>query len=434
MAVIKIISIKSNLQAVINYAMNGEKTKNGILVSGINCIPKNAYHQMQLTKRFYHKENKTLGFHIIQSFSGDEVTPEGANEIGQELARELFGDRFQFIVCTHVNKQNIHNHIVINSVSFIDGKKYHNSNAEIALLKDTSDAICSKYDLSTIDTDKSTKEKEFRDKRVNFYYRNDTKMIKIKNDIDEAIFKSENFDSFRIELQSKDYELFTSGKYFTIKSPYFNRKIRLERAFGENYSYKNINLRLSQEKSKIPVFISHKKYYKRIYTGETIDKLRLKYSDFYRCYVHWMFILGKLPPKNQYVELTPEYFKQKKENEQIFNELNFIVRKHFESCKNVDEYKKSSQIGIANLKESRESIYRHLKVSNDKDYISNCENQIRIISQEIKKKCNEVKICTHILKHFGDFKLESMNLQKQENKKDKLISEMKKERRKDRER
>ena len=88
MAVIKIKNIKSNLQAVINYGKNGDKTDNGILVSGVNCSTQNCYEEMSLTKKFFHKEDKTLGYHIIQSFKGNEVSPERANQIGIELAQE----------------------------------------------------------------------------------------------------------------------------------------------------------------------------------------------------------------------------------------------------------------------------------------------------------------------------------------------------------
>ena len=159
MAVIKIKTIKKNLQAVVNYAKNGEKTEHGILVSGVNCLPQSAYEQMTLTKKFYHKENKTLGFHIIQSFKGQELSPQKANQIGKELAEELWGDKYQVLVCTHVNKENVHNHLVLNSVSFIDGKKYHNSNADIAFMKDMSDRLCVKYGLSIVETNRAETEK-----------------------------------------------------------------------------------------------------------------------------------------------------------------------------------------------------------------------------------------------------------------------------------
>ena len=66
---------------------NGEKKEHGILVSGVNCLPQSTYEQMALTKKFYHKENKTLGFHIIQSFKCQEVSSQKANQIGKELAK-----------------------------------------------------------------------------------------------------------------------------------------------------------------------------------------------------------------------------------------------------------------------------------------------------------------------------------------------------------
>ena len=105
MAVIKIKTIKSNLQAVINYGKNGEKTEHGILVSGINCNVATSYEEMALTKKFFHKEGKTLGYHIIQSFKGYEVPPEKANQIGKELAEELWGDKYQ--VCAQKRASNL---------------------------------------------------------------------------------------------------------------------------------------------------------------------------------------------------------------------------------------------------------------------------------------------------------------------------------------
>ena len=160
MAITKYKVIKKNLEAVINYAMNGEKTENGILVSAINCLPETAYSQMMLTKKVFHKEDGRLGYHIIQSFKENEISPEKCNKIGMELAQQLWGDKYQVLVCTHTNKQNIHNHIVLNSVSFTDGSKYHNSNVEIALLRETNDDLCIKYGLDVVETVKSNKGKD----------------------------------------------------------------------------------------------------------------------------------------------------------------------------------------------------------------------------------------------------------------------------------
>ena len=167
MAITKYKVIKKNLEAVINYAKNGEKTEHGILVSAINCLPQNAYTEMMLVKKNFHKEDGRLGYHIIQSFNGNEISPEECNKLGIELAQSLWGDKYQVIVCTHTNKDNVHNHIVLNSVSFVDGSKYHNSNVELALLRETNDDICRKYGLSVIESKKSIKEHEIAQSRIN---------------------------------------------------------------------------------------------------------------------------------------------------------------------------------------------------------------------------------------------------------------------------
>ena len=187
MAITKYKVIQKNLEAVINYAKNGDKTEKGILVSGINCLPDTAYFQMMLTKKNFHKEDGRLGYHIIQSFNGKEVSPEKCNSIGVELAQSLFGDKYQVLVCTHIDKENVHNHIVLNSVSFIDGSKYHNSNAELAFIRETNDDLCKKYGLSVIESKKANKETDIARSRTNNYNRNNGKMELIKNDIDEAI-------------------------------------------------------------------------------------------------------------------------------------------------------------------------------------------------------------------------------------------------------
>ena len=152
---------------------------------------------MALTKKFFHKEDKTLGYHIIQSFKGNEASPKHANQIGKELAEELWEDKYQVVICTHINKDNVHNHIILNSVSFIDGYKYHNSKAQIAFLKETSDRLCLDYGLSIVDTPKANKEKEFRQKNIDNYSSTDEKMQKIITDKDNAIKSAKKYSEFK---------------------------------------------------------------------------------------------------------------------------------------------------------------------------------------------------------------------------------------------
>ena len=228
MGITKYKVMQKNLEAVINYAKNGEKTEHGILVSGINCIPDIAYSQMMLTKKNFHKENGRLGYHFIQSFKGKGISSEEC----------------QVLVCTHVNKDNVHNHIILNSVSFVDGSKYHNSKVELSLLRQTNDDLCRKYGLSIIETDKAEKENNIAYSRIQNYNRNSGKMELIKQDIDEAIEKSTKYQELVDELAYKGYYLKKSNNSLSISTPYFNRNIRLARAFGEDYTFETIKDRI----------------------------------------------------------------------------------------------------------------------------------------------------------------------------------------------
>ena len=150
MAVTKIWKVKDRLDFTINYAVNGEKTEEKLYVSDVNCMPNTALQEMRNTKKQFFKTTGIQCFHGVQSFVKGEVTPEQAHEIGVKLAEELWRDKFQVVVSTHLNTDNIHTHFVINSVSFVDGKRFCNTKKDYALMRNTSDKLCADYGLSVI--------------------------------------------------------------------------------------------------------------------------------------------------------------------------------------------------------------------------------------------------------------------------------------------
>ena len=406
MAVIKIKNIKSNLQAVINYGKNGDKTENGILVSSVNCSVETAYDEMALTKKFFHKEDAILGYHIIQSFKGNEVSPKLANQIGKELAEELWGDKYQVVICTHINKENVHNHMIVNSVSFIDGIKYHNSKGQIAFLKETSDRLCLNYGLSIVDTPKANKVKEFRQKNIDYFNRTDEKMQRIITDIDEAIKSAKKYSDFKLILKSKGYEnIKDCGKYLSLKSPYYSRNVRINRAFGEKYSVEGIKERIyGYLKEDLPPVQNYKnKYYKKIYTGPKINKFLLKTSSFYRLYVHYLYFFGILPTKNQYKELSADYYKQKRKNNMIFEELNFLAKHSFKTISDVREYKQNLENKLPELKGKRELLWKNHKSAdtNKKDEIL---KDINALTEEIDKIQAQKNACNRIVARYEEIK------------------------------
>lgn len=400
MAITKYIVIKKNLEAVINYAKNGDKTENGILVSAVNCLPETAYSQMMLTKKNFHKEDGRLGYHIIQSFNGNEVSPEKCNRIGIELAQQLWGDKYQVLVCTHTNKQNVHNHIVLNSVSFIDGSKYHNSNVEIALLRETNDDLCRKYRLDIVETTKANKKSDIAKSRIKNYNRNEGKMELIKNDIDEAIKGATKYQEFIDILNFKGYYIKKSGNSMSISSPYYNRNIRLDRAFGDDYTFEHIKTRIYQSAIYDRYFKKNdnEKVYKlKIYDGIKIDTERLKASSFYRLYVHYLYLLGKLPPKIHYEEKTKEYYREIDKFHKLSDELNIIADYKLETKEDVENLRTTFLNEVAPLKAEREKL-RNLynKTTNEADKTI-LQAKIDIITEDINKINNKIQTCKRII-------------------------------------
>ena len=196
-----------SLNKVIDYATNSDKTEKQFYTTGINCKVENAVKEMRIVKRIYGKENGILAFHGEQSFKEGEVTPELAHEIGVRLAEEMWGDRFQVVVTTHLNTKHIHNHFVLNSVSFKDGKKYYSNRENTALLRKTSDELCEEYGLSVL-------EEKICKSRINFenYYRkslaNSDYYRFAKEDLDYAIKNAFTIKQFEKILVSMGYNYY----------------------------------------------------------------------------------------------------------------------------------------------------------------------------------------------------------------------------------
>ena len=228
-----------SIRQVMTYATNPDKTEKQFYTTGINCEVKDAVKQMQFVKTIYGKENGILAFHAYQSFNEAEVTPEIAHEIGVKLAEEMWGDRFQVVVSTHLNTDNIHNHFVINSVSFKDGYKYYSNLSNTALLRKTSDEICEEYGLSVLEEKTCKSGINFE----NFYKKSmkESEYYKFaKEDIDYAIEHSWTYQEFIKKLKDMGYEVYFRANKISVRRYPYKRNIRIERAFGEEYSAENI--------------------------------------------------------------------------------------------------------------------------------------------------------------------------------------------------
>ena len=119
MAIVKIKTAKRDIKSIIDYVTNPNKT-NELLISGKDCSPETVVDEMEVVKEQYHKKDGNTYFHVIQSFSpNDNITPEKAHEVGVNFAD--YFKNYQVLIATHIDKNHIHNHLIVNSVSFENG-------------------------------------------------------------------------------------------------------------------------------------------------------------------------------------------------------------------------------------------------------------------------------------------------------------------------
>lgn len=246
MATTSLWAVQGSLGRLIHYVMNPKKTEEQYFVSGINCQPtKYAVDEMNAVKKQFGKTGGTVAFHGYQSFKPGEVDPETAHKIGMALATELWGERFQIIVTTHLDRGHIHNHIAINSVSFVDGIRFHRSNATYANMRKVSDRLCAEHSLSVI-KEPAGKGKHYSEWKAEAEGKPTWRSI-IRADVDEAISKAMTSKQFTLNLGAIGYDV-KLGKDISVRPPGKERYVRLARSFGEAYTVDGINRRILENR------------------------------------------------------------------------------------------------------------------------------------------------------------------------------------------
>ena len=233
--------LDEDLYAAIRYVENDDKTDQTMFVSGINCSKHNAYNEMIAVKRRFGERGKNIAYHGYQSFAAGEVTPDEAHQIGLETARKMWGAKYQVVVTTHLNTDNIHNHFVINSVSFVDGRKFRNGIGDRLELRKISDAICAARNKSVI------KSHKFYSNKKEYWIRNSCKFTHrdmLRRDVDEAIANSGSFKEIEYCMKNLGYR-FERDFYYehpSVIADGWKRAIRIS-SLGENYTKERIRER-----------------------------------------------------------------------------------------------------------------------------------------------------------------------------------------------
>ena len=399
---------------VIDYAADPSKTDSAIhdeniethqqFVTGINCLPTTARDEMQAVKKRFGKEDGVIAYHGYQSFAPGEADPKTAHEIGIRLAKELWGEKYQVVVATHLDKENhLHNHFVVNTVSFVDGIRYHRTGKDYHDMQVASDNLCREYGLSVIENIQYGKSKHYGEWKAEQEQRPTWRGF-IKADIDEAICMSLTERQFFRHLEEKGYEI-KMGKDISVRPQGKERFVRLMRNFGEEYSIENIRRRiLSQYIPEKPLAEPERKT--RHYRMQGSMKSTRKITGFRALYFHYCYKLGIFPkdrPQNRkrlHFLLREDLLKLNN----ISQEVRLLVRHKIDTAEQLSLYKNGLEVQIEKLSAERKALYkkqRTVKCQSDPKLAEAVKKEIDGLTEQLKNLRREVHLCDDIAQRSG---------------------------------
>lgn len=392
--------LDDDLAAVLKYAENDDKTDMKMFVTGINCITVRAYEEMMATKRHFGKTGGNVAYHGYQSFKVDEVTPEEAHKIGLETARRMWGKEYQIVVTTHLNTDNIHNHIVVNSVSYKTGLKFENHIRDHIKLREISDDVCREFNKSVLENakfDKSNKKFYWMEKNGKVTHRS-----VLKQDVDDAIKESASLMEFDRIMHLKGYTFYRpiGTAHPSVITEGWKNPIRID-SLGDDYTTDRIKERISQNGIKAPIrgvsdgVVRARKKAKQTPLDEIERQLkRVKYMDMIELLFYVITELLKLsqPTTTYNPPLTPILRQELRKFEQYKKQFRLL---HDENIHTVPEL----EVFIGKLSKELDELDAERKKTDNKrrraktdDETKEYYAQIRGISAQMKPIREKLKL------------------------------------------
>jgi len=221
MAVIKATNPKvSTLKQGIKYIINPEKAE---LITGKDCIAETALEEMQATKELYNKTEGRQYMHFVQSFKPDDpLDPSQAHQIGLEMAEKRFKG-YEVLVATHTDKEHLHNHLIVNSVSFENGEKIQLSKNDLKAIKELSDQICEREGLHVIREKISGRDLSRSEYQVAI--KGESWKVKTVAAIDKAMERTQTKEGFVKAMEAQGYQVKWTDerKHITYTTPEGNK-------------------------------------------------------------------------------------------------------------------------------------------------------------------------------------------------------------------
>ena len=396
-----------SLQDALDYAANRDKTEQSCFESSYACTLETAFADMRQTKERWHKSGGVQGYHLVQSFVAGEVSPELAHRIAKELADRVLGGRYEYVIGTHLNTGHIHSHIVWNSVSCVDGKKYRsNYKSYVTEIRAVSDELCRKYKLSVIDTENSNHVAKPYAEWLAEKNGQPTWRTAIRQDVDDAIQQSLTWRQFLNALERKGYEVRMGRKYPVLRPPGKERFVRFK-TLGKRYTPEAIQTLILYPRSyrpyvENPPTIQHG----RLHSGK---KPHRKLTGLRALYYRYLYELGALPrkPSRPSYAVRQDAYKL----DQRIRQMEFLSKHNIDTLEQLETHRQALQTEIRQLLTKRKQLPKTDDVQSQHESVNTALKQLR---QE-ERLCR--KIAEHSLEvqqHLTEARRDRAEQQKQE--------------------
>ncbi len=374
-------------------------------------MPDTSYQEMINVKKQFFKTDGIQCFHAVQSFVKGEITPERAHEIGMKLAEELWGDKFQVIVTTHLNTDNLHNHFVLNSISFLDGKRFCNTKKDYALMRKTSDRLCEEYGLHVL----------LQEEKYNKYATSSVYKELMKGSIDYAIANAKDYNEFIKILQDLNYIVTDKNETLSIRRDPYKKNTRIERQFGKKYSKENIYKRILETQSLYPYSSNPLVLIARAYENYKKQKEKHYYKKGSIAYLIYQYeklfgINTENTLKLKITRMTPELIAEIKQMDEFSNQARFLARYNINTSQDLLEFEKLAYEKVNPLKSKRENLWKKHKRAKTNEEKQKIENEIIQISKQITPITEEIKLCNNIKQRVDKIKQVQLHEQMEQEK------------------
>ena len=374
-----------SLQDALDYAANRDKTEQSCFESSYACTLETAFADMRQTKERWHKSGGVQGYHLVQSFAAGEVSPELAHQIAKELADRVLGGQYEYVIGTHLNTDHIHSHIVWNSVSCVDGKKYRsNYKSYVTEIRAVSDELCRKYKLSIIDTENSNHVAKPYAEWLAEKNNQPTWRTAIRQDVDEAIQQSLTWRQFLSAMERKGYEVRMGRKYPVLRPSGKERFVRFK-TLGKRYTPEAIQTRILYPQSyhpyvENPPTIQHG----RLHSGK---KPHRKLTGLRALYYRYLYELGALPrkPSRPSYAVRQDAYKL----DQRIRQMEFLSKHNIDTLEQLETHRQALQTEIRQLLTKRKQLPKTDDVQSQHESVNTALKQLR----------QEERLCRKIAEH-----------------------------------